>query len=411
MFTIQTNEELITQQKFELSNAIEGSVNIFENSLGEQLKQQAKAFYSNYLEILNILKLIHERKNIETISVEVAPKALDFRSIAIDGSSNRGSRAGIDLVLASAAAINFQLNDPLPKHPLVVSRCIPLIGLSSEAVDVVEYVCRQYLERLVSLKALQEFENDIFLGDGPILPQGSFYPNTRSRNQLLSGEVINECNSLFRQTYGSQGIADQLVNRLINHKHAFVVKRIKSTDFITEEIGEIEELKSIYGSLNDQTYLDLVLPVSSNEEFFITPPKRSSLWKKITSNKLFGTSYSRFISEMYYFYFKPKQNALPIRVEVHKNIIQDSELLSEVISTLYFQANPENNIPWPLEFAHANCLLENPLARILIDEFIVQIIKEAKSEGLPLKRLLVLFKNSHGNERFWKNNWRSQRKL
>lgn len=368
----------------------------------KMLGDEAERFYETYLSMIRGLEGFEG--DLQLVELDVNPAAREVLTIGVDGSSNRSERAGLSLIVVSAVSVFFKCDNPLVYSPRVATKCIPAIGLVDEDLERVEAVSRQYLERLVALEAFHSHNCDLFLLDGPILPHHALLPFYRpaSREYKSSMEVQREYEKVFRRIYGEGGIADRLAEYLVDHPHACIVKSPRSTELISGS-PQLPESIGLYGRVSDVALLDPLLPASSKnggKKLVITAPSKSMLWDDLAKRKIFGRSYASFISDMRFFYFKP-HDALPIRVEVHRSIIEDERLFEYVCSALYYQASNVNNVPWPLEFAHAFSLVEDSMLDFLTDEFFARIIKIARREGVEAKVFYRMFKPKHGLEAVW----------
>lgn len=363
---------------------------------------EAERFYKAYVSMVRGIETF--RGDLELVELNVNPAAKEALTVGIDGSSNRSERAGLSLIVVSAVAVFFKCDNPLVYSPRIAAKCIPAIGLVDEDLERVEAISRQYLERLVALDALHTHNCDVVLLDGPILPHHALLPFYRPlvREYKVSKEVQKEYEEVFRRIYGEGGIADVLVEKLMARSHACIVKVPHSTELISSS-SQLPESIGFYGRVSDVALLDPLLPASSKNgerKLVITSPSKSKLWDDLAKRKIFGRNYANFISDMRFFYFKPN-DAMPIRVEVHRSIVEDERLFEYVCSAIYYQASNVNNVPWPLEFAHAFSLVEDPLLDFLTDEFFTRIVKIARRNGVEAKVFYRMFKPKHGLEAVW----------
>ncbi|MHA1578654.1 MAG: DNA double-strand break repair nuclease NurA [Candidatus Freyarchaeota archaeon] len=367
------------------------------------LESEVYRFYDAYLELIEAVESINGRSELETITLGTNPAARDAVTLAVDGSSNRSQRAGLDLIVVSAAGVTFKCNNPVAQNPYVIGRCIPIMGLVDEDVERIQAVCRQYLERLVALRMLEGNTYDLTLLDGPFVPHYDLLPYSYASSASSGGsrEVQEEYRRIFEKIYGSNGTADVLAERLLDTLHAFVIKSPHSLDLISRCKGVSSWLSGVYGRINDANLLDSVLRPCSREEFVITVPQKSDLWSVLAKKRLLGPRYSHFLSEQRFFYIKPHRDALPIRVELHKSLVESEKQLEYVCSAIYFQASNLNNVPWSLEFAHAFSLVEANLPNFLADELLAKIVKIARRNKISPKKFYRLFKPKHGLEVIW----------
>ena len=367
------------------------------------LESEVYRFYDAYLELIEAVESINECSELETIKLGTNPAARDAVTLAVDGSSNRSQRAGLDLIVVSAAAVTFKCNNPVAQNPYIIGKCIPVMGLVDEDVERIQAVCRQYLERLVTLRMLEGSSYDLTLLDGPFVPHYDLLPYGYSAS--VSGgrarEVQGEYRMVFEKIYGSNGTADVLAERLLDTLHAFVIKSPHSMDLISRYKKVSSWLSAVYGRINDANLLDSVLSPCNREELVITVPQKSDLWSVLAKKKILGPRYSRFLSEQRFFYIKPHRDALPIRVELHKSLAESEKQLEYVCSAIYFQASNLNNVPWSLEFAHAFSLVEANLPSFLADELLAKIVKIARQNNISPKKFYRLFKPKHGLEVIW----------
>ncbi|MGQ9720463.1 MAG: DNA double-strand break repair nuclease NurA [Candidatus Jordarchaeum sp.] len=368
------------------------------------LESEVHRFYDVYLELIEAVEGLNDRKEIDTLKLRINPAAKDAVTQAVDGSSNRSQRAGLDLIVVSAAGITFKCNNPVAHNPYIIGKCIPVMGLVDEDVERIQAISRQYLERLVTLKALDSSSYDLVLLDGPFLPHYDLLPYDPADSKIFSNrarEVQKEYRTVFEKIYGNNGTADMVAEKLLETLHAFVIKSPHSMDFISNHRGVSSWLSGVYGRINDANLLDSVLPPSNREGFHITTPQTSKLWSILAQRKIFGPRYSKFLSEQRFFYIKPHQDALPIRVEVHKGLAENEKLLEYLCSAIYYQASNLNNVPWSLEFAHAFSLIETDLPNFLADELLAKIVKIARKNNISPKKFYRLFKPKHGLEVIW----------
>ncbi|WXG39993.1 MAG: DNA double-strand break repair nuclease NurA [Candidatus Freyarchaeum deiterrae] len=371
---------------------------LFHQTL-DVLESEVHRFYDMYLELLEAVENLNENKELETLKLRTNLSARDAVTLAVDGSSNRSQRAGLDLIVVSAAGITFKCNNPVAQNPYVIGKCIPVMGLVDEDVERIQAVSRQYLERLVTLRTLEGNSYDLVLLDGPFLPQYDLLPYGPADTKAFSNrarEVQQEYQIVFEKIYGSNGTADILAEKLLDTLHAFVIKSPHSMDFIANYRNVSSWLSGIYGRINDVNLLDSILQPCNPEELHITVPQMSGLWSMLAQRNIFGARYSRFLAEQRFFYIKPHKDALPIRVEIHKSLAESEKQLEYICSAIYHQANNLNNIPWSLEFAHAFSLIETDLPNFLADELLAKIVKIARQNNISPKKFYRLFKPKHG---------------
>jgi len=377
---------------------------IFHQTL-DILESEVYRFYDVYLDLIESVENLSESKQLETLTLNTNPAARDAVTVAVDGSSNRSQRAGLDLIVVSAAGITFKCNNPVAHNPYIVGKCIPVMGLVDEDVERIQAVSRQYLERLVSLRALEGNSCDLVLLDGPFVPHYDLLPYSLGESEIFSNqsrEVQQEYKIIFEKIYGSQGTADILSEKLLETLHAFVIKSPHSMDLISKYKNVSYWLSGVYGRINDANLLDSLLRPGNRDELNITVPQTSDLWTTLANRKIFGERYSKFLSQQKFFYIKPHPEALPIRVELHKDIAESEKQLEYVCSAIYYQASNLNNVPWSLEFAHAFSLIETDLPNFLADELLAKIVKIARQNKISPKKFYRLFKPKHGLEVIWK---------
>ncbi|MEM1658581.1 MAG: DNA double-strand break repair nuclease NurA [Candidatus Jordarchaeales archaeon] len=366
------------------------------------LGDEAERFYKTYISMVKQLECFEG--NLELVELSVNPAARDVLTVGVDGSSNRSERAGLSFIVVSAVSVFFKCDNPLVYAPRVIAKCIPTIGLVDEDLDRVEAISRQYLERTAAVEALLSHNCDLILLDGPILPHHDLLPPYRvvSREYEVSRAVREEYERVFRRIYGDGGIADRLTELLVERLHACVVKSPRSVELVSSS-SQLPSSIGLYGRVSDVALLDPILPACSKKggrKLVITAPRKSKLWGELAKRKVFGKNYAGFISDMRFFYFKP-HDAMPIRVEVHRSVVEDERLFEYLCSALYYQASNMNNVPWPLEFAHAFSLVEDTLLDFLTDEFFARIVKMAKKEGVEANVFYRMFKPKHGLESVW----------
>jgi len=362
------------------------------------LGDEAERFYKTYLSMIRAAENVDG--SVELVELDVNPAARDALTIGVDGSSNRSERAGLSLIVSSAATVFFRCDNPLVYAPRVIAKCIPAVGLVEEDLERIEAISRQYLERVAALEALNSGRCDLILLDGPILPHYALLPFYRLfEGYSASKTVQREYEAVFRRIYGEDGVADVLSEGLEDVLHACIVKAPHSTELVSCS-PRLPDVVGVYGRVNDASLLDPVLPACGKGKIVLTVPRRSGLWRELAKRRVFGRSYAKFISNMLFFYFKPR-DALPIRVELHRSIVEDERRFEYVCSALYYQASNVNNVPWPLEFAHAFSLVEDPLPSFLTDEFFARIIKIARREKVEADVFYRMFKPKHGLEELW----------
>ncbi|MEM3587782.1 MAG: DNA double-strand break repair nuclease NurA [Candidatus Jordarchaeaceae archaeon] len=365
------------------------------------LESEVYRFYDMYLELIEAVENLNEHRELETLKLGTNPSARDAVTLAVDGSSNRSQRAGLDLIVVSAAGITFKCNNPVAQNPYVVGKCIPVMGLVDEDVERIQAISRQYLERLVALRMVENNSHDLIFIDGPLVPHYDLLPYTPTDREVFCNrarEVQQEYQIVFNKIYGSNGIAEILAERLLDTLHAFIIKTPHSMDLISNYRNVSPWLSGIYGRINDANLLDSILKPCNQKEIYITVPQMSNLWSMLAQRNIFGGRYSQFLAEQRFFYIKPHQDALPIRVEVHKNLVESEKQLEYVCSAIYHQASNLNNVPWSLEFAHAFSLIETDLPNFLADELLAKIVKIARQNKISPKKFYRLFKPKHGIE-------------
>ncbi len=368
------------------------------------LESEVYRFYDVYLELIEVVESLNDCKELETLKLRTNPAARDAVTLAVDGSSNRSQRAGLDLIVVSAAGITFKCNNPVAHNPYIIGKCIPIMGLVDEDVERIQAISRQYLERLVTLQILEDNSYDLVLLDGPFIPHYELIPYNIGQSKVFSNrarEVQQEYRMVFEKIYGSNGTADILAEKILDMLHAFVIKSPHSMDFISSYRDVSSWLSGIYGRINDANLLDSILQPGNREEINITVPQTSDLWSMLAQRNIFGARYSKFLSEQRFFYIKPHKDALPIRVELHKSLAENEKQLEYVCSAIYYQASNLNNVPWSLEFAHAFSLIETDLPNFLADELLAKIVKIARQNNISPKKFYRLFKPKHGLEVIW----------
>lgn len=362
------------------------------------LESEVYRFYDMYLELIEAIENLNGHKELETLKLVTNPSARDAVTLAVDGSSNRSQRAGLDLIVVSAAGIVFKCNNPVAQNPYVIGKCIPIVGLVDEDVERIQAVSRQYLERLVTLRVIDDNSYDLVFLDGPFVPHYDLLPYG-STDKFFSNqakEVQQEYQMIFEKIYGNNGTADILAEKLLDILHAFIIKSPHSMDLISNYKNVSSWLKGIYGRINDANLLDSILKPCNPKELYITVPQTSSLWSMLAQRNIFGVKYSRFLAEQRFFYIKPHNDALPIRVEMHKSLVESEKQLEYICSAIYHQASNLNNVPWSLEFAHTFSLIEADLPNFLADELLAKIVKIARQNNISPKKFYRLFKPKHG---------------
>ena len=175
----------------------------------------------------------------------------------------------------------------------------------------------------------------------------------------------------------------------LNVPHAYIIKSSESNEYLTRTGIRPDEG---FSRLRDIDLMNMILPPANEEYIIISEPRPVSVERIRLAKKRLGEKYRKYIDEMYFFYMRAS-GALPIRVEIHRDMLP---MLNEIVNAIVDSANMTNNIPWVLEMAHEHSQIDNMLLHHVANRIMKELFMRVKDEAI-----LNMFAPVHGTEQFW----------